>query len=195
MKKVLEVLGVILTVVALVLLVVFSITYAFKREKKIWSDDTIVTQTVSVTPSPVEIVPNKLCIDTNADSSWHIQEAMDEWNKNGINIFASRSLTSVAECMAEIELVEIPLDPGKEWGRTQFMHKGEIFIGISSYTPLDRRRQVACHELGHVLGAAHTGAASCMNPDQPHDVPTADEIKHASGPWNHFKAASAMQGK
>lgn len=180
------------TLVAMGLLLIVG---AIIAGKQVPNNVTTITKTVIVAPPSVEIVPTKLCVDTNVDQSWHLQEAMDEWNKNGANIFASRSLTNVSECMAQIELVEIPLDPGVEWGRTQFMHKGEIFVGVSSYTPLDRRRQVMCHELGHVLGAAHTGAASCMNPDQHHDVPTADEIKRASGPWNHFKAASAMQGR
>lgn len=182
--------GVILTVVA-----VTSIVFLVALDGDEKQAPEISTSTTVSTSDSVEPAPSKLCLDFIPSTAWPIRQAMDVWNSNGVNLFSERSLTSRSECIEEILIIEAPLDLDVELGRTQFLHKGHAAVVLNTATPEAQRLQVACHELGHVLGLPHTDAASCMNTNGKSHVPTPEEIQTAKKPWNHHVAARQASSK
>lgn len=95
----------------------------------------------------------------SVDSSWSVEEALQEWNKQSkvqLVIY-----TPGIDCYARVPLAvkNIP----QKWGET-INNNGRWSVNLSDIVPPMWRHHTVCHEFGHVLGLDHTQEVdSCMN--------------------------------
>lgn len=115
-------------------------------------------------------------------SNWPIDEVMQEWNGNGKVLFAYNA----DRCSATVSIVQMSNPDITYWGLTETFDDSYIQITLNASVPAVHRRHVICHELGHVLGLAHTTNVTCMNTKLYVPQPSAAEIEAAAENLNSW---------
>lgn len=151
-----------LTLLITTLLLISAVTTGSSYTVASKPEQSLITTTPSE-PSLSEISvlspPRNLCLEIRSplDSTWPVEKAVKEWNKQ----FKVQLRIDSDDCYAVVPLA-VQVLQGK-WGETNY-NKGKWEIFVSPAVPDMWKEHVLCHEFGHLLGLGHTEEVdSCMN--------------------------------
>lgn len=158
-------------------------------------NQTPVTETVTVYPTTISLTPQPTetmqCIHFYSKSSWPVEEAISNWNKNGVNKL--KTYQDGDKCDWHVVMQEVPPMPNA-WAQTQYSPDTATVTILGSDAPPKLRKSILCHELGHVLGLGHEKGVTCMNIDHDDPLPSDQDLQTLRmGLWNWASASVSSQ--